>query len=229
MLARRLAHFSLSAILTLTVACGAAPGSAAAPAASPALAGLAAEGSQTGSGEARAAGEASIVVTAAMGSPHPGDAAPDFELVDQHGARVRLSDLRGSVVVLAFVTSWCPFSEAEQPHLASLAEQYRGRNVKILAIDIKESDEAYAKYLARVSMPIPVLHDCTGEVVASFTPDRAQPEVKDRAAVLVTSNVVLDADGRIRFFTMVDTANFDAELVHVRRAVDGLLRNGGRG
>jgi peroxiredoxin len=176
-----------------------------------------------------ASDEASIVVTPSMGSPHVGASAPDFELIDQAGARVRLSDLRGSVVVLAFVTSWCPFSEAEQPHLARLAEAYRGKNVRVLAVDIKEDDAAYAKYMARVAMPIPVLRDRTGEVVASYTPDRAQPDVKDRATVLVTSNLVVDAQGKIRFFTMVDTAHFDAELVHVRRAVDGLLEQGGRG
>jgi peroxiredoxin len=203
---------SLAAVLGLAVACGGARTPAAAPAtADPA--------------------SPSIVVTPEMGSPHTGDPAPDFELTDQHGATVKLSDLRGSVVVLAFVTSWCPFSLAEQPHLASLSEQYRGQKVKVLAVDIKESDEAYAKYIARVPMPIPVLRDRTGTVVASYTPDRAQPEVKDRAAVLVTSNLVIDAEGRIRFFTMVDTANFDAHLVFVRRAVDDLLRstNGSQG
>jgi peroxiredoxin len=207
----RLRAVSLCAALGL-VACGGARTPAAAP---------------PGAG----ATAASIAVTPEMGSPHPGDSAPDFELTDQHDAKVKLSDLRGSVVVLAFVTSWCPFSQAEQPHLAKLADQYRGQNVKILAVDIKESDEAYAKYLARVPMPIPVLHDRTGEVVASYTPERAQPDVKDRATVLVTSNLVIDAEGRIRFFTMVDTANFDADLVFVRRAVDDLLRsaNGSRG
>lgn len=182
-----------------------------------------------GSAATAPADEASIAVTPAMGSPHPGDAAPDFELSDQQGGKVKLSDLRGSVVVLAFVTSWCPFSEAEQPHLAKLAEAYRGRNVKVLAVDIKENDAGYAKYLARVTMPMPVLRDRTGEVVASFTPDHAQPDVKDRSTVLVTSNLVIDADGRIRFFTMADTAHFDAELVHLRRTVDGLLEKGGRG
>ena len=208
----RLRLVSLCAGLGLVVACGGAR----APAAAPASPGLTAPG---------------IAVTPEMGSPHPGDAAPDFDLTDQHGARVKLSDLRGSVVVLAFVTSWCPFSQAEQPHLANLAEQYRGQNVRILAVDIKESDEAYAKYLARVPMPIPVLHDRTGEVVASYTPERAQPDVKDRTTVLVTSNLVIDGEGRIRFFTMVDTVNFDADLVFVRRAVDDLLRsaNGSRG
>jgi len=205
----RLQALSLSAALGLAVACGGAR--------------VPAEGASSAGDRA-----ASIAVTPEMGSPHPGDQAPDFELTDQDGARVKLSDMRGSVVVLAFVTSWCPFSQAEQPHLASLAEQYRGQNVKVVAIDIKESDEGYAKYLDRVRMPIPVLRDRTGAVVAAYTPDRAQPDVKDRATVLVTSNLVLDAEGRIRFFTMVDTAHFDADLVFVRRAVDDLLRSTNR-
>ena len=33
---------------------------------------------------------------------HPGDMAPDFELPDQDGDPVRLSDLRGGKVVLYF-------------------------------------------------------------------------------------------------------------------------------
>jgi peroxiredoxin len=210
---RRLAVLSLSATSALVGACGGARTPIEGPAAAPASAG---------------AVEPSIAVTADMGSPHLGDVAPDFELPDQHGGKVKLSELRGSVVVLAFVTSWCPFSQAEQPHLASLAERYRGQNVNVLAIDIKESDEAYARYLARLPMPIPVLRDRAGDVVASYTPDRAQPAVKDRAAVLVTSNLVIDAEGRIRFFTMVDTAHFDADLVFVRQAVDDLLRGAGR-
>lgn len=215
-LALSLSALSLSGMIALGLACGGVQPPPVTPQATPSTAGPA---------------EASITVTPEMGSPHPGDAAPDFELSDQHGAKVKLSDLRGSVVVLAFVTSWCPFSQAEQPHLASLAEQYRGQNVKVLAVDIKEADDAYGRYLARVPMPIPVLRDRTGDVVASYTPDRAQPAVKDRAAVLVTSNLVIDAAGRIRFFTMVDTASFDADLVFVKRAVDDLLRSdsGSRG
>ena len=37
---------------------------------------------------------------------------------------MNLSALRGSVVVLAFVASFCPFSRAEQPYLAQLATDF---------------------------------------------------------------------------------------------------------
>jgi peroxiredoxin len=171
-----------------------------------------------------AAAEPSITVTPQMGSPHVGDTAPDFELSDQTGAKVKLSSLRGKVVMLAFVTSWCPFSEAEQPNLAKLATDYAAdERVKVLAVDIKEGDDGYAKYLGRAKAPFPVLHDASGAVTTTFTPPLAQPSIKDRATVLVTSNMVLDPEGKIRFFTMVDTVHFDARLVHARAAIEGLL------
>src|SRR5262252_6326684 len=101
--------------------------------------------------------EPSIAITPDMGNPHVGDIAPDFELSDQEGKPLKLSSLRGSVVMLAFVTSWCPFSEAEQPNLKKLADDYAGKNVRVIAVDIKENDVGYAKYMERVRMPFPVL------------------------------------------------------------------------
>jgi len=172
--------------------------------------------------------EPTIAVTADMGSPHVGDAAPDFELAAQDGSKVKLSSLRGSVVLLAFVTSWCPFSQAEQPHLEALAEEYAGKKVKVVAVDIKESDAGYRKYLEREKMSFPILRDATGEVTKAFTPDHAQPSIADRSTVLVTSNLVIDPQGKIAFFTMVDTLHFDARLVHARHAIDReLARLGG--
>ncbi|MGD0523914.1 MAG: redoxin domain-containing protein [Polyangiaceae bacterium] len=171
--------------------------------------------------------EPSIVVTEAMGSPHPGDMAPDFELPDQDGKLVKLSALRGSVVVLAFVASFCPFSKAEQPYLAELAADYATRNVKVVAIGIAEPEPDYRAYLARVPMHLPVLRDEGGAVALRFTPAGAQPQFKDRTKALVTSNLVLDPAGRIRSFTVLDTVHFDAHLVHVRRAVDRLLAERG--
>jgi peroxiredoxin len=208
----KLLPFVLPAVLAL--GCGGA-GGAAAPAAA--------------SAPDPTPAEPSIAVTPEMGTPHVGDAAPDFDLVAQDGSHVKLSSLRGSVVLLAFVTSWCPFSQAEQPNLKALAGDYAGKNVKFVAVDIKENDAGYQKYLGRVSMPFPVLHDAGGDVTASFTPDHAQPAIKDRSTVLVTSNLVLDPQGKIVFFTMVDTVHFDARLVHARRAIDAELARAGGG
>jgi peroxiredoxin len=171
-----------------------------------------------------AAAGPSVLVTAELGSPHIGELAPDFDLVDQGGAHVRLSELRGSVVVLAFVASFCPFSAAAQPHLASLAEQYAPQGVRVLAVDVAEKDTAFNEYVARMKLPFPVLHDPDGAASLRFTPTHANPGVKDRSQVIVTSNLVIDRAGRIRFFTLLDTTRFDAKLIHVRHALDQALQ-----
>jgi peroxiredoxin len=175
------------------------------------------------SSSVEAADEPSIVVTEAMGNPHLGDLAPDFALPDQDGKILKLTDLRGSVVVLAFVASFCPFSKAEQPHLARLASDYAGKNVRVVAVGISEPEPDYREYLARLPMHMPVLRDEGGAMALRFTPPGAQPEFKDRTKALVTSNLVIDPHGMIRFFTLLDTVHFDAKLTHVRRAVDRLL------
>jgi len=165
----------------------------------------------------------SIEVTEAMGGLHRGDVAPDFDLLDQNGKHVKLSDTKGDVVVLAFVASFCPFSGAEQRHLLELASDYKARNVRVIAIGIDADEAGYRDYLARMPMVIPVLRDEGSATALRYTPPLAQPDFKDRTMALVTSNLVLDTDGKIRFFTVLDTVHFDAKLVHVRRAVDQLL------
>ncbi|HTM44063.1 MAG TPA: peroxiredoxin family protein [Polyangiaceae bacterium] len=216
----RALQFSLL-ILPFVVACG---GAQAAP---PATANAASAPNAAPASAAQSAPPPSIAVTAEMGSPHPGDPAPEIEGLDQSGNTVKLSAMKGSVVVLAFVTSWCPFSAAEQPHLAQLGRDYAGKNVKVLAVALKENAANYKKYMDRVAMPFPVLHDEDGALAKLYTPVNAQPNVKDRASVIVTSNLVIDPQGTIQFFTLVDTAHFDAELINVRHEVDALLAKAG--
>jgi peroxiredoxin len=198
--------FGLLAFVTACAGCGGGAVGSAPPAAA------------SGSDDARV-----LDVTPAMGTPHVGDSAPDFELVDQNGAHVRLSSLRGSVVVLAFVTSWCPFSKAEQPYLKAMAEDYAAKNVKFVAVDVNEPDKGYREYLARVPMPFPVVSDADAKTTLSYTPPGAQPTFADRSRAIVTSCLVLDPKGTIRFFGLVDTAHFDAKFVRARTAVDSLL------
>jgi peroxiredoxin len=166
---------------------------------------------------------ASVLVTPEMGSPHPGDLAPDFELRDQDGKPVRLSSLRGSVVVLAFVASFCPFSTAAHPSLARLTDELGPKGVRVIAVDVAEPEDAYRSYVDGQRTPFPVLRDDDGRVSLSFVPDGAVPGLKNRKLVVVTSHLVVDREGRIRFFTLLDTAHFDAGLVHLRQAVDATL------
>jgi len=169
---------------------------------------------------------ATIDVTSAMGSPHPGEPAPDFTLVDQRGAEVTLSALRGNVVVLSFVASWCPYSKAEQQHLAALADAYRAQPVRFVVVDVQEGDAGYQTYLARVAMPMPVVRDADGTVTRSFVAPGAQPSVKQRAEVAIAGHVVIDQSGTIRAIHMADLNRYDAKLTITRATLERVLAEG---
>ncbi len=67
-----------------------------------------------------------------------GKAAPDFTLKDLTGKTVKLSSLRGKVVLLNFWATWCGPCVAEMPHLEKLHREYKDRDVVILGIDDEE-------------------------------------------------------------------------------------------
>ncbi|HEX2677888.1 MAG TPA: TlpA disulfide reductase family protein, partial [Polyangiales bacterium] len=116
----------------------------------------------------------SIVVTPEMGHPHVGDAAPELEVTTPEGEKLQLSSLRGQVVVLAFVTSWCPFSQAEQPNLAKLAHDYAGsKDLRVVIVDIDQNEEGYRQYLARQDMGAPVYWTASAEAAQAWVPPNA--------------------------------------------------------
>jgi thiol-disulfide isomerase/thioredoxin/outer membrane lipoprotein-sorting protein len=77
-----------------------------------------------------------------------GNLAPDFELTDLKGQKVRLSELRGHVVVLSFWGTWCLPCKKVGPELQRLSEAYKDKPVKVFAMDIRESsDDKPADYM----------------------------------------------------------------------------------
>jgi peroxiredoxin len=67
--------------------------------------------------------------------------APDFELKTHDGQPLRLSSLRGRVVLLNFWATWCETCTVEEPSLKRLAEQMKARNVPftLLAVSVDEN------------------------------------------------------------------------------------------
>jgi len=44
---------------------------------------------------------------ASQTAPHVGQRAPDFTLIDSTGSPIKLSELKGKVVLLDFWATWC--------------------------------------------------------------------------------------------------------------------------
>ena len=91
--------------------------------------------------------------------------APDFVLTDLNGQKFRLSDHKGKrPVLLIFSTTWCTFCRAEIPHFKSLYASYAQQGLEIVNIDIQESKEKVAKFVAKNELPYRTLLDEDGMV-----------------------------------------------------------------
>ncbi len=66
--------------------------------------------------------------------------APNFQLTKIDGAPVSVSELRGHPAVLIFWTAWCPVCKEEAPHFNELAARYEPKGVRVLGINIQDSE-----------------------------------------------------------------------------------------
>lgn len=82
-------------------------------------------------------------------SPLVGGPAPDFELeqLDAPGT-VRLSDLRGRVVVINFWASWCLACIQEHPSLVRAWQRYRGSDFELVGIVYQDTRGNARRYLS---------------------------------------------------------------------------------
>ncbi len=119
--------------------------------------------------------------------PIVGRKAPSFDVEDVEGARHRLKDLRGKVVVLNFWFIECKPCLAELPRLNALADAHRDEGVVFLAPSVNERAPLDAFLLQRrfAYRVIPAAF----ELATAF-------EIK-----AYPSHVVIDREGRISFAT----------------------------
>lgn len=94
--------------------------------------------------------------------------APDFELLNLSGEKVRLSDYRGKKVFLNFWATWCGPCEIEMPHMESFYKRNKDlENVEIIAVNMTKSEanvENVREFADNYGLTFPVLLDNKGEI-----------------------------------------------------------------
>jgi peroxiredoxin len=68
----------------------------------------------------------------------------------------------------------------------------------------------------------PVLLDPDGKVSAAYAPSGVQPDLA-RDQVPIASNLIIDRDGKVRFYSLLDSVHFDAKLLALTGRLDQLL------
>lgn len=97
-----------------------------------------------------------------------GEAAPDFTLSTPDGDEVKLSDLKGKVVVIDFWATWCGPCRVGLPHLDKLTEQMKDKGVKVFAVNLKEDEAKVEDFIEETKLSTPVLLDTEGETAAAY-------------------------------------------------------------
>ena len=100
----------------------------------------------------------STSVTYAASEKLSGKAA-NFTLKSRSGKNIKLSELRGEVVMLNFWASWCGPCRKEMPLLEKIHKKYKKLGFTLLGVNVEQDTRAAKRYLKDVKVSFPVLFD----------------------------------------------------------------------
>jgi peroxiredoxin/outer membrane lipoprotein-sorting protein len=138
-----------------------------------------------------------------------GKPAPDFALRDMKGAEVKLSSLKGSVVVLDFWAVACPPCQVSLPRLDALDKELAGKGLKVFTVNGSDTKSYVQQFLDSKRLGLSVLLD---------------DELKASDSYKVSSipqTVVIGKDGAVRQVFIGYGPGSEDEL---RAAVDAAMK-----
>jgi len=139
-----------------------------------------------------------------------------FTLADTAGKEHSLSASMGNEgVVLIFVSTRCPVSNAYNERMVALAAEYQDKGFTFLGINANKAEDTaeMAEHASKHGWNFPVLKD-KGNVIA------------DRLGASVTPEVyVIDHDGTLRYHGRIDDSQDPSGIEHrdLKAALDDLL------
>jgi peroxiredoxin len=134
-----------------------------------------------------------------------GDLAPDFTIeYPNDRPKIKLSDLRGSVVMLQFTASWCGVCIKEMPHIEKdIWLPFKDKGLHVFGVDRKETKEQVIRFAEKTKVTYPLIMDEKGEIFNLY----AHPNAG------VTRNVLIDKKGKIVFMTRLFDEQEFANLI----------------
>ena len=74
-----------------------------------------------------------------------GSTAPDIIMASPDGTLLKLSDLRGKVVLIDFWASWCGPCRRENPNVVKLYDKYKDKGFEVFSVSLDKDKNAWIK------------------------------------------------------------------------------------
>jgi thiol-disulfide isomerase/thioredoxin len=128
-----------------------------------------------------------------------GEAAPDFELKALDGTTVKLSALKGKVVLLDFWASWCPPCREYLPGTEAIYQKYKDQGLVVLGVNIEGDTEKARTAAGQLGLNFPILMALSGKRGA----DWGSVQVAQYGITGIPHAVLIDKKGLVRYADVV--------------------------
>jgi thiol-disulfide isomerase/thioredoxin len=157
-------------------------------------------------------GSSDIAGTGVTEWKHPTTAPIDFSGPTVDGGTFRSADHRGEVLVVNFWYAGCGPCQAEAPTLRSLAEQYQGKGVQFVGVNVRDEAGEAKPFEQKYKVPYPSILDQAnhGAVELAFA-GSIQPNA-------TPTTLVIGKSGRViaRLLGQADPSTLDTLITSAR-------------
>ena len=98
-----------------------------------------------------------------------GQEMPDFTITSLDGKQIKMSELRGKVILINFWATWCPPCRVEMPRLEKeVWEKHKSSDFVMIAIAREQSEQEIAEFRKEYGYGFPMAADAQREVYRLF-------------------------------------------------------------
>jgi len=98
-----------------------------------------------------------LIAVAVLATDNSREPAPRFHAKTMSGETFDNASIKGKVVLLEFWATWCQYCRTEQPVVDALQEEFAGKGLIVLAIDVGEAKKTVKKYLEANPRPVRIV------------------------------------------------------------------------
>jgi thiol-disulfide isomerase/thioredoxin len=118
--------------------------------------------------------------------------AEDFDLILLDGTKIRLSEMKGKIVLVDFWATWCSPCIREMPILKKLYAEHQGESFELIGISVDENLEMMREYVEREGLNWAIGYSGTG-------PGWEDEIMKRYKVNALPSTWIIDQQGIVRY------------------------------